>query len=263
MVDRTVELLGCNREKLLDDFRAVHQLHHDCEYPFALLETETVRVCLSNLTKLQLVERLDSALHAFNSTRKSSLKLHPGVRETLNALIQSDVALVAHTESNLFAVVDRLRRLNLVSYFRRVYCRERPNSVHPDPLVGNRWLDEFPLDKVKELSRHQRKPDRDVLLEICADEHKTPSQVAYIGDSIARDVVMARRANVFGIWAKYGSRHNAEDYERLVRISHWTREDIDREKKLNSEAHSIVPDFVADTSFAQVLAAIGVERTLT
>src|SRR4051794_31349072 len=43
MVDAAVEVMGCDRDELLDDLRAVHQRHHDSEHPFALLEAETVR----------------------------------------------------------------------------------------------------------------------------------------------------------------------------------------------------------------------------
>jgi FMN phosphatase YigB (HAD superfamily) len=32
MVDKVVELLGCDRERLLDDFRKVHQRHHIGKY---------------------------------------------------------------------------------------------------------------------------------------------------------------------------------------------------------------------------------------
>jgi hypothetical protein len=34
------------------------------------------------------------------------------------------------------------------------------------------------------------------------------------------------------VLAMYGTRHGPSDYERLVRVSHWTQEDIDREKRL-------------------------------
>ena len=43
MVDKVIQITGCDREKLLDDFREVHEKHGDSEQPFALLETQTIK----------------------------------------------------------------------------------------------------------------------------------------------------------------------------------------------------------------------------
>jgi hypothetical protein len=40
MVDTAVQITGCERETLLDDFRREHRARGDSEQPFALLETE-------------------------------------------------------------------------------------------------------------------------------------------------------------------------------------------------------------------------------
>lgn len=255
-----VRITGCDRENLLDDFRRVHQSHHDSEHPFSLLETLTVREMFHGLTTKQIARELDSAFHAFNSQRKISLELLPGVREGLEILKQSNVTLVAHTESKLFAVVDRLTRLDITSYFSRIYCRERSISGHPEPEIGKRWLDSFPMEKVVELSHHQIKPDPDVLIEICAREEFAPEDSAYVGDSMARDILMAKRGKVFSIWAKYGAQHSEEEYARLVRVSHWTPDEVERERRLREETKGIMPDFIAEQSFTEVLGAIGLSN---
>jgi len=256
MVDAVVRITGCDREKLLDEFRKVHQLHGDSEQPFALLETGTIRTKYKNRTSVAVIEELDPAFHAFNSARKRNLQLHPRVKETLDILASSGIRLIAHTESKLYGVVDRLRRLDLVSYFSRIYCRERSSSPHPHPERGNDWLSGFPMERVVELSHHQSKPNPSVLLEMCSKEGISPAQTAYVGDSMARDMLMAKNAGVFAIWAAYGSRHGSTLYGDLVRISHWTAEEVAREKKLSEEAKTIMPDYVAENSFAQVLDAI-------
>lgn len=198
-----------------------------------------------------IAKLLDPAFHAFNSSRRKNIKLYPTVRETLDALASSDVRLIAHTESKLYGIVDRLNRLDLFQYFSKVYCRERSNSCHPDPNFNVHWLDQFPMEKVVELSHHQRKPSPDVLLEICASEGIDPRDTAYIGDSIARDVLMARKAGVFAVWAAYGSKHDPAMYKALVRISHWTEDEVAREQRLIKEAKAFPPDYTAD-EFADV-----------
>ena len=253
MVDTTVDLLGCDRETLLNDLRAVHQRHHDSEHPFSLLETDTIIRYLPDKTSAELVRILNPAFHAFNSSRKKTLESYPDVHNTLRSLENNGVILIAHTESTLLAAADRLRRLNLSQYFSRIYCRVRTSSKPPAGINTARWLEDFPMEKVVELSHHQRKPDSTVLLEICADIGVVPSQAAYIGDSMARDVLMANNADVFAIWAAYGSRHGKNDYEKLVRVSHWSSEDVAREKNLMVQAQHVKPDYIAEHGLCDLL----------
>jgi FMN phosphatase YigB (HAD superfamily) len=252
MVDETVRLTGCDRERLLDDFRFVHRMHHDSEHPFALLETNTIRELFPRQSQKEIARNLDSAFHAFNVSRKETLRLYPGVRETLETLSLSGVVLVAHTESKLYAVVDRLTRLDITKYFRRIYCRERPNTQHPNPNAVDGWLNKFPLGKVRELSHHQRKPNPDVLLEICRDQDASAEQAAYVGDSMARDILMARTAGIFSIWAKYGAAHGTKFYQKLVRVTHWTAEDVVRERELSERAKMITADYVLENGFSEI-----------
>jgi len=39
---------------------------------------------------------------------------------------------------------------------------------------------------------------------------------------------MAKAAGCFAVWAKYGAHTAPAMYERLVRVSHWTPEDVSR-----------------------------------
>jgi FMN phosphatase YigB (HAD superfamily) len=256
MVDAAVEVLGCDREKLLDDLRIVHQKHHDSEHPFALLETDTVKKRFPGKPLREIAAELDPAFHAFNSMRKRTLRLNPGVFEGLIDLSKTQITLVAHTESKLYGAYDRLQRLNILDFFTRIYCRERPISVHPNPEKSTAWFERIPIDKVTELAHHQTKPDPDVLLEICATEDVSTGDTAYVGNSVARDVLMAKRAGVYSIWAEYGTHHDPKLYTDLVRVSHWTPEEVAREKKLSAEAKTISPDFVATSSFGEVLTAL-------
>ena len=255
MVHTAAEILQCDRGLLLDELREVHQRHHDSEQPFSLLETTTVRQRYAGQPVAVVAKILDPAFHAFNSTRKRNLKVHDGVHETLEFLA-SRIDLVAHTEARLFGALDRLKRMDLLKYFRMLYCRERSHSNHPNPAAGARWLEGFPLEKVRELSHHQAKPNPDVLLEICQAERTSPEAAAYIGDSLARDILMAKRAGVFAIWAAYGASHDKSMYAALVRVSHWTPDDVARELSIRAEAATIKPDYVAHLSFREVIAAL-------
>jgi hypothetical protein len=63
---------------------------------------------------------------------------------------------------------------------------------------------------------------------------------------------MAKRAGVTAIWARYGTRYNLECWTYLVKITHWTDEDVRREKDLKAKYGDVVPDFAID-SLAQLV----------
>ena len=253
MVDKAVELTECDREQLLDDFRSVHRKHHDLEYPFALLETKTVREVFAACSKKEIADKLDPAFRAFNVTRINTLRAYPGVYEGLRELRRARIKLVAHTESNLFAAVDRLERLELTDFFEKIYCRTRASSIHPDPRARRKWIERYPLRKFCELSDNQRKPSAKVLLEICGREGARVCDSAYVGDSIARDIMMARNAGIYSIWAEYGAHHATEHYTSLVRVTHWTAEDVAREERLKADSRNIVPNVILRNSFREIL----------
>ena len=69
----------------------------------------------------------------------------------------------------------------------------------------------------------------------------------------SRDVLMAKKTGVFSIWAAYGANHDPNEYEKLVRITHWTPADVKKEKRLQKEAKRVKPDYVAERSFSEIL----------
>lgn len=261
MVDKVLELTDWDREQLLDEFQTVHQIHHDAEHPFALLETASVKAMFPDGDLKAAKDHFDEAFHAFNSMRKKTLAPFPTVHETLDILLSTEITIVAHTESKLHAVVDRLRRLDLIKYFDKIFCRERGDSRHPDQDAADQWFEGFPMEKVVELSHHQRKPDPTVLIEICNTMGVAPSDTVYVGDSIAHDIMMAKEADVFAIWVAYGTERDPKDWEKLVQITHWTREDVAREKQLREAAQEVKPDFVAESSFSEILQPLGLTET--
>lgn len=253
MVDSAVKLLNCDRDILLDQFREVHRKHHDSEHPFSLLETKIVKHLIDSSGKKEAIRILDPAFHAFNKSRVDNLKLHHGVIQTFELLKKDSIRIIAHTDSKLFSAIDRVRRLSLEKYIDRIYCRERSVSNHPNGMTFEEWIDGFSSSKLVELSQHQSKPNPSVLREICQRECIDLEHAVYVGDSLSKDIVMAKEAGVFAVWAEYGANHKKSDYQKLIRISHWTENDIKREKDLGSKAKSIKPDFIAQRSFSEIL----------
>jgi FMN phosphatase YigB (HAD superfamily) len=172
------------------------------------------------------------------------------VRSTLNKLRSREIRLVAFTDSSYFATLRRVGQLDLGDVFERIFCRAKSES--PVPFLGEQPEDNLTAITT-ELPANETKPDPAVLKDIAKAEKTEPSCIAYVGDSISKDVLMARKAGCFSIWAKYGVRRDPAMYEKLVRISHWTDADIARELDFAKEASMIEPDFTCENSIVELL----------
>jgi len=244
------------QELILDDFRKVHQAYGDSEHPYSLLETDFALKLTPSFSKDQRKSYFDRAFYAFNSERKRSLKLYDGVMETFESLSQDGVDIVAYTEANLFAAVDRIDRLGVEKYFSQIYCKNRSVSKIPNyKEKKSNWASNFPMKKVIELSAGERKPNKKILQQICKDRKVSTDGCIYVGDSISRDIIMANDAGVVSAWAKYGASLPSSSYKKLVRISHWTEEDIKREINLKKVSEGVEPNLTLEKSFSEILMA--------
>lgn len=238
-------------ERLLDECRMVHHQHRDSEVPFGLLETPSVKKRYGALSRPEQAKALNEAFHAFNHERDRVLKLYPGVYETLEYLHQV-VRVVGHTEARAANAVFRLHKLGISGLINPLYALEQSGTEHPDPvrvLQYMRYIDE----NVRLLPESERKPNPGVLLDICNDEGISPRRALYIGDSIARDIGMAKAAGVWSAWAEYGTRYDRKLWERLVRVTHWTAEDVARAEAAEAKHHYVKPDVVLNQDFSEIL----------
>lgn len=256
MVDELTALLDCDRDHLLDDLRQVHVHYHDAEHPFAALDTQLIKKRFQGWSRAAVAEELDPAFHAYNRTRLATLKAYPGVHDALGQLQEAGVKLIAHSEAKFHAINDRLTRLGLSDFFTRVYCRERSASPHPNPRGPKTASHSANSTKIIELEHHQRKPSPAVLLEICAREGADVATTAFVGDSMNKDITMAKDAGVFAIWAQYGANVRPDQYQQLVRVSHWTDDEVKAEAALRERVSQVIPDAILHTSFEELLGVV-------
>ena len=251
MVEVAAKRLGVRESQLLDELQVVHRRHLDAEHPFALLETETVRHMFPGFSPAQAARELDDAFHEFNRVRVATLKLYDGVANTLHELRQAGVPIVGHTEATVPNALFRLRKLGIEQFFSGLYAWAGSGEGHFDEDRAGSLLKT--CIRVRFLQRDERKPDPRVLIDICSDFGVPPDRTLYIGDSIARDVGMAKAAGTWAAWAEYGTKYDASLWKRLVRITHWTSADVRRVEEAQRQFGRAKPDAVLDDSMAQVL----------
>ena len=76
------------------------------------------------------------------------------------------------------------------------------------------------------------KPNVEVLHSILDGQGCEPEESVYLGDSLMKDIVMAQAAGVLDAHAEYGLVQHRDEYDLLRRVTHWTDEDVAREKAL-------------------------------
>lgn len=243
MVDKIVKITKINKDILLKEFKLIHQSYGSVEYPFATLELPSILNKYDGKSEEDIKKILGGAFHKFNSIRKRNLKLYDGVEDTLKRLFENGITIIGYTESAQENGFYRLKKLGIAQYFKHIYTAESKYKIN------------IPLDK-KIITVKTKKPDRSVLIDICEKENCDVNDAVYIGDSLIKDVYMAKLANMTSVWVNY-SKENNNYYDLLIDITSWTEEDFKREKYLKEQYISSgeKPDYII-SKFPQLLPII-------
>lgn len=244
-------LISVDEETLKDEFKAVHQRHNSSEYPFAILELPSVRTHFCSASRSQLFHRLQGPLAAFRRSREQHLKLYPSVRKTLQHIRSLDILVVGHTEAIAELAFHRLKMLGILPFFTHLYALNGGLEPHPDVERDSEML-KLPPSLVTFVPREEKKPNPTLLRDICSKEGVPVGEAMYVGDSLTRDVAMAKGAGVRAVWARYGTRYSPALWEEIVRVTHWTDEDVSLEARLRELFRDIQPDHTIG-SFSEII----------
>lgn len=238
MVQELSLLIDVSKEELLKEYKTIHQEVGSVEYPFATLNLPSVKKKYCGMTNEQVKVELNSAFHKFNSTRKKLLKLYPGVEDTLKFFHDNNITIVAYTESAEENGFYRLKKLGIDNYFKEVYVSDslfkRPDTIPSSP---------------KTHIVHGKKPNVDILKEICCVEKINICEAVYIGDSLSKDMLMAKQAGITSIWCNFPRDGIQDLYSKLVDISHWKEQDFQLEQQYKDEwkINNYSPDYTIHT----------------
>jgi FMN phosphatase YigB (HAD superfamily) len=249
MIAEAARLLGVDQDLVRDDLRAVHVARGNTEHPFALLETRTVARCLPDLNRKERHDILRPAFAAFNEVRTQRLHLYPGVLESLQKIKATGCRLFGHTEATDVNITSRSRSLGLDDTLEAIYAPRFRGSPHP--LGTNR---EKPVERVlvRPLQSTARKPDPDAIQLILHDAGVEPDRCLYVGDSLSKDVAMAKSSGMLSAWARYGIDHDPQLWRELVGLSHWDAAAVAAAKNRPPEPSDVQPDVVLN-SFDELL----------
>lgn len=252
MLQHVLEISGINREQVLDDFKAVHQRHGTAEYAFSLEELSCLLAEEGSPEAIR--KKYAPAIEAYRASRRKHLRLYPTVLESLIKLRGRGCLLVGYTESLAFYTNYRIRRLGLdgvIDYLFSPADHNIPEHLSED---GFRHYKQAAYEFRHTIHRHtpkgELKPNPRVLADIIAEIKAVRGDTLYVGDKLHKDVLMAKRAGVMDVHARYGEAHQREEYDLLKRVTHWTPEMVRAEAETTHE--EVNPTHAID-SFDQLL----------
>jgi FMN phosphatase YigB (HAD superfamily) len=253
MLKQIAEISGISVDKLIPEIAKIHQKHGTSEYSFLIDEIPSLQPILNGRPARDVFE---AAIKVYRERRRIYLKLYPTVAETLLKIKGSGARIIGYTESMAFYSNYRVRRLGLDGVLDFVFCPEDhklPLSLSPEEIrkyPAQHY--ELKHTQTRFTPKGSKKPDVAVLSTMLDDLELDKNSSVYVGDSLMKDVAMARDCGVDDVWAKYGQAHKREEYKLLQDVTHWTAEDVQREQLINEREH-VQPKWILDTNFAQIL----------
>lgn len=262
LLDGLVSISGVDWQTLEQQIKAVHQQRGTTEYSNLIREIPALTEFAGAHDPFDV---FDDALHAQNSARKHMTRLYPGVDETLHELKGRGVRIVAYTESGAYWTEWRLRHTGLDGVIDVLYSspdHDLAAGVMPADLRTGRYAGTYGLRSTahQQLPMGVLKPNRRVLLEILHAQGCTPAEVAYLGDSLMKDIAMAQATGVLDVHAAYGQAQWRAEYDLLRRVTHWTDEDVAREAALGLEGGEVVPTLSCHQGIHEVLPTFDATR---
>ena len=262
MVEAVCESTGFPRIKVVQSLKAVYTRYESNEYPFALQESSLFAEFPDFGSFDKLV--IEPARIAFSEARRKYLRPYKTVVDTLGVLRERKVPVVALTDAPRNPAEQRARRMGLDAHLTAIYTLPGftfPPGPEGEPLVAPDILQKEVRGEYRaqcpviELPRDYEKPNARGLLQICRTYSVDPKDTLVVGDSLKKDVGVAREVGAVDCWAEYGTYVSLEYRERLDIISAATITRRHAASVFESGQRSESPTH-ALSNFAQVLDVI-------
>lgn len=241
MLDETSKISGISKAELIEEIRPIHQKYGTAEYAFVLEEIPKLQSMYKS--KEEIRKAMSPAINAFRNARQKNLVLYPTVIDTLLELRKKGVLIVGYTESKSYYSSYRITKLGLDGILDYLYSPE-------DHSIPDNRLHTSTYELKETIHLHtpngEIKPNPEILKQIISDIGAEIDECVYVGDSEMKDIDMAKSAKVTDVFAEYGNSHFGNDevkYDLLRAVTHWTNEDVLREKEIKEQYHKTKPTF--------------------
>jgi phosphoglycolate phosphatase len=226
MVSAVEKATSVPRIRVVQSLKAVYTKYESNEYPFALQESTLFQEFNEFGSFDKLV--IEPARMAFREARRKYLRPYKGVVETLEQLKARQVVVVALTDAPRNPAEQRARRMGFDQLLTAIYTMpgfQFPSGPDGEALVAPDILNKEERGEyraacpVVELPRDHEKPNSAGLRRILNTYGVKPEETLVVGDSVKKDVAIARELGCHDAWAEFGTYVSLEYRERLDIIS--------------------------------------------
>ncbi len=252
MLEAVTSKSGLSRESLFKEIRAVHQHRRTSEYSYLLNELQSLKDLHPGEN---ISEVYKDAIISYRSMRRKTMRLYPGVRDALIRIKQFGVPIAVYTESLGYYSAWRLRELHLDGVIDYLYSppdHSFPEGVTPD-MLRSRPPESYDLKETEHryTPKGILKPNVKILRRILRETGVSASRAVYVGDSLMKDIAMAKDVGMFDVFAEYGLVQDHKAYSLLQQVSHWDERDVERERRIN-ERPNVTPSYVLHKRFDEI-----------
>jgi phosphoglycolate phosphatase len=226
MVDVVCKATGFPRIRVIQALKQVYEKYESNEYPYALQES----AIFAEFPDFPSFDKLiiEPARAAFAHARRKYMRPYPKVMETLQALKDRKLPVVALTDAPRNPAEGRVRQMDIEKFLAGLYTlpgfqfpatEGGEKLIAPDILKREERGEYRAACPVVELAREHEKPNPEGLLRICRDYGVPPDRTLVVGDSLHKDIAVARKVGAVDCWAEYGTYTSLEYRERLDIVS--------------------------------------------
>ncbi len=226
MVDSVCLTTGFPRIKVVQSLKAVYAKYESNEYPYARQESSLY----AEFPEFKSFDKLviQPARAAFAEARRKYLRPFRTVVDTLTELKRRNILVVALTDAPRNPAEYRARKMELDGLLTALYTLpgfqfpaspEGEKLIAPDILYRDERGDYRAACPVIELPREHEKPNGAGLREVLRAYGVRPAEAVMVGDSLRKDIAVAKEVGAVDCWAEYGTYASVEYRERLDIIS--------------------------------------------
>ncbi len=241
--------LGIPPNELAVGFKEIHLLKGTVELAYSFSD---IPILCEKLEDSELKQVNQKVQDLYRDANLSTEFLYADVKESLRNIKEAGALIVGYTESPISFAEFRIHSLGLDGLYNYIYAPESDKDRLGILEEVKSWRHSSRIRKtVFNTSLHfEGKPDPSSLLAILKETNTRREKAVYLGDSLVRDVSMAKAANIADVWAKYGDSRNRPEYELLREVTHWDKDKVDQE--MNTTVDEVMPSWILESNFSEI-----------
>lgn len=235
MVHALSPLLKKSEDDVYEEFKSVNKDNGSLEFRGAIQQLDS----FVTLNPDERSRAFRAGYVAFGKTRRRRLSLYPGTRDTLRWLRDQGVRIIGVTNSPITLTIGRLRSLSIEQLFDSLAGWDAPTEDSKNGLVSR-----TNIPMIVPLRQNELKPNKVAFERAMSNlQSNRKTQLWSLGDSRSKDLYPTAEIRAKTIWARYGKHAAPENLETLVRITFWSKEQIEK----TYEDNEFRPDYIIDS----------------